>query len=95
MYIAGWENPPINKQTTNPEAFRFYQLGVYFANVRNKETWKKRFCIFKTIELDPKIMHFLIQCWQILIIGLMNMLMNKRAKELIEKSEEASKKLLP
>lgn len=94
MYIAGWENPPINKQTTNPEAFRFYQLGVYFANVRNKESMEKAVLYFqKAIELDPN--YALSYAMLADTYNWLNEYADEqKSKELIEKSEEASKKAL-
>lgn len=53
--LSGWEGPLITKQPSNPEAYRFYQMGVYFSNIKTNESLERAVQYFqKAIELDSE-----------------------------------------
>lgn len=88
------EKQIVAQKPSNSEAFQFYQLGVYFANVRNKESMEKAVLYFqKAIELDSNY-----ALSYAMLADTYNWLVEyadeQKGKELTDKSEEASKKAL-
>ncbi|MBX7174830.1 MAG: winged helix-turn-helix domain-containing protein [Pyrinomonadaceae bacterium] len=84
----------VAQKPANSEAFQFYQLGVYFANVRNQESMEKAVLYFqKAIELDPN--YALSYAMLADTYNRLNEYADEqKSKELFDKSEEASKKAL-
>lgn len=53
LNLSGWEKPLIAQQPATAEASQFYQLGVYFSNIKTKDSLERAVSYFlKVIELD-------------------------------------------
>ena len=94
MNLSGWEKPLIAQQPANPEAFQFYQLGVYFSNIKTEESLQRAISYFqKVIELDSNYAPAYA-----MLADSYNWLnefgSGARREELLTKSEEAAQKAL-
>ncbi len=94
MNLSGWESPLSVKQPSNTEAYRFYQLGVYFSNIKSIESLERSVQYFqKAIELDANYAPsyaMLADTYN----WLNQMGADSSEKNYLNKSEEASKKSL-
>ncbi len=92
--LSTQEKQIVAQKPASSEAFQFYQLGVYFANVRNQESMEKAVLYFqKAIELDPN--YALSYAMLADTYNRLNEYADEqKSRELFDKSEESSKKAL-
>lgn len=94
LNLSGWEKPLIAQQPATAEASQFYQLGVYFSNIKTEESLERAISYFqKVIELDPNYAPAYA-----MLADSYNWLnefgSREKREELLTKSEEAAQKAL-